>query len=373
MPPPSVPFELLPSDAAPTSCKPILMIGLPSSGDWAKYMSHVLIHNLLYASNSSYMGGSDDYEDKLKHLQSLDGDGLLALSTKHVSATILSENDILDQRTLQVDMNKIRRLEKEVYQAVIVDDTCFIREPDVTAFVMKQYNSGASVVIMAIEGIYDLSSLNARFNVNWRFAGYTTRMIELNSLGKQVIGNAFPLDYHYVKAHFVVGGGELFTEYLCPEDYEDEEDYPDGPPPPSPGAPVITSLGETKSVSYFGFSNPLDVSYGAIILQLCFAKSSSLLPKQSDSGEKSKQAIVEGDRHQKPVNKGEKKVLVPRKKLQSVPELLSKGDEDSSPAESLKSKILWMTFLLLLFYISFDLFLQKHEVKEDMFGEESEL
>ena len=372
MPPPKVPFDLLPKNVA-KSCKPILMIGLPSSGAWAEYMSHILIHNLLYASNSSYMSGSDDYEAKLKYLQSLDGNGLLTLTLKHAAATILSENDILDKRTLLVDMNKIRRLEKEVYQAIIVDDTCFIRESDVTAFVMKQYNRGASVVIMAIEGIYNLSTLNTQFNVNWKFAGYTTRMIELNNLGKQIIGNAFPLDYHYVKAHFVVGGGELFTEYLCPEDYEDEEDYPDGPPPPSPGSPVITSLGETKSVSYFGFSNPLDVSYGAIILKLCYAKTSNHVPKPSDSVEKSKQAIVEGDEHQKPADKGEKKVLVPRKKLQSVPELLSKGDEDSSPAESLKSKVLWMTFLLLLFYISFDKFLRIHEVEQDKFGEESEL
>jgi len=325
---PKAPFNLLSPEKLP--CKPILMVGLPSNATWAESMSHILIHNLLYASTSTYMSGGSDYEAKLKHLLSLNGDDLLLLVNDHAASTILSETQIYYPKSYDVNKEKIGELERGDYQAVIVDDTCFIREPDVTAFVMKQCSKGSSVVIMAIEGIFDLSTMNRQFKVNWKFAGYTARSIELNYLGRQILGDAFPSDQQYVKAHFIVGGGELFTEYLCPEDYEDEEDYPDGPPPPTPGSPVITSLGESKSVSYFGFANSLDVSYGAILLKLCYAKAPHHSPTSSSSIAETKETY-----------------------------------EESTPAKSLKSKMLWMVFLIVLFYISFELFLRKRVVSDD--------
>ncbi|KAL7492939.1 hypothetical protein ACHAWT_003336 [Skeletonema menzelii] len=271
---PKAPFNLLSPEKLP--CKPILMVGLPSNATWAESMSHILIHNLLYASTSTYMSGGSDYEAKLKHLLSLNGDDLLLLVNDHAASTILSETQIYYPKSYDVNKEKIGELERGDYQAVIVDDTCFIREPDVTAFVMKQYS----------------------------------------------------------KAHFIVGGGELFTEYLCPEDYEDEEDYPDGPPPPTPGSTVITSLGESKSVSYFGFANSLDVSYGAILLKLCYAKAPHHSPTSSSSIAETKETY-----------------------------------EESTPAKSLKSKMLWMVFLIVLFYISFELFLRKRVVSDDNSGE----
>ena len=54
----------------------------------------------------------------------------------------------------------------------------------------------------------------------------------------------------------------------------------------------------------------------------------------------------------------EKKVLVPRKKLQNVPDLLANGDEDVDSSESIKSKIIWMIFLCIMFYLSFEMFLR---------------
>lgn len=294
-----VPFKLLSSEAL--QCKPILVLGLPSNATWAESMSHILIHNLLYASTSTYMSGETDYDAKLNHLLSLSGNELLLLVNKHAASTIHSEDQIYYPTSYDVNTEKIGELEKGDYQAVIVDDTCFIREPVVTAFVMKQYDKGASVVTMAIEGIFDLSTLNRQFNVNWKFAGYTTRSIELNYLGRQILGDAFPSDPQYVKAHFIVGGGELFSEYLCPEDYDDEEDYPDGPPPPTTGSPVITSLGESKSVSYFGFANPLDVSYGAIILKLCYAKAPQHSSTASSSIAEAKKEAAPSDNQQNPL------------------------------------------------------------------------
>jgi len=57
-------------------------------------------------------------------------------------------------------------------------------------------------------------------------------------------------------------------------------------------------------------------------------------------------------------SKKKKKVLVPRKKLQSVPDLLANGDEDVDSSESIKSKIIWMIFLCIMFYLSFEMFLR---------------
>jgi hypothetical protein len=47
----------------------------------------------------------------------------------------------------------------------------------------------------------------------------------------------------------------------------------DEPPTPGSGSPVVTHIDDDglKSVSYFGFVNGLDVSYGHIILRLCYA------------------------------------------------------------------------------------------------------
>eukprot|EP00584_Thalassiosira_punctigera_P008541 CAMPEP_0172533574 /NCGR_PEP_ID=MMETSP1067-20121228/6229_1 /TAXON_ID=265564 ORGANISM="Thalassiosira punctigera, Strain Tpunct2005C2" /NCGR_SAMPLE_ID=MMETSP1067 /ASSEMBLY_ACC=CAM_ASM_000444 /LENGTH=90 /DNA_ID=CAMNT_0013318227 /DNA_START=95 /DNA_END=367 /DNA_ORIENTATION=+ len=67
-----------------------------------------------------------------------------------------------------------------------------------------------------------------------------------------------------------------------------------------------------------------------------------------------------------------KKVLVPRKKLQSVPDLLSNGYEEASAAESTASKVAWMTFLLVMFYVSLEIFLRATKKGEGP-GSESEL
>ncbi|KAL7540145.1 hypothetical protein ACHAXR_009892 [Thalassiosira sp. AJA248-18] len=345
-------FKLRPPGTSP--CKPILLIGLPSSDDWGKYLSHILIHDLLYASTSTYMdGNANDHQAKLAKLSSLDGNELLKLTRKHKGSVILSETEVLNQQTGDVDTNRLRQLEKGDYQAVIVDDTCFIREPDITAFVMKQYAKGSSVVVMALEGIYNLSTLNQNFNVNWKVCAYTARSIKLTDIGKEVMGDAFPFDEKYVKSNFAVGEGEMFVEHQFPENYEDEEDFPDGPPPPEPGSPVVTSLGDSKSVSYFGFVNPLDVSYGAILLKLCHAQ------RSSDQTTMTKAQSKEGE---------EKKVRVPRKKLQTVPDLLSNGDDESSASESLISKLVWMGFLVVMFYISFEMYLSLRRTTTDDTG-----
>ena len=64
-------------------------------------------------------------------------------------------------------------------------------------------------------------------------------------------------------------------------------------------------------------------------------------------------------------NEPKKKVLVPRKKLQSVPELLSKGYEEDTATASLTSKLLWMIFLIVMFYLSLEMYMRLMKAKRE--------
>ena len=74
---------------------------------------------------------------------------------------------------------------------------------------------------------------------------------------------------------------------------------------------------------------------------------------------KTKQKGTKADKAQEGNESKPKKVMVPRKKLQNVPDLLARGpDGTESEPEPIWVKLLWMSFLLLLFYLSFDYFLK---------------
>ena len=62
-------------------------------------------------------------------------------------------------------------------------------------------------------------------------------------------------------------------EYIDPEDYEDDSDY-DEPPSANKYSPVVMHCGGPNGgrISYFGFVNDLDVSWGDIILKLVSEK-----------------------------------------------------------------------------------------------------
>jgi ATP phosphoribosyltransferase len=50
------------------------------------------------------------------------------------------------------------------------------------------------------------------------------------------------------------------------------------------------------------------------------------------------------------------KVRVPRKQLQRVDDLLARGYEGDSQAETAKDKFIWLAIIMVLFYISFEIF-----------------
>jgi hypothetical protein len=51
-----------------------------------------------------------------------------------------------------------------------------------------------------------------------------------------------------------------------------------------------------------------------------------------------------------------KVVRVPRKQLQRVDDLLARGYEGDSQAETAKEKFVWLFVIMVLFYISFEIF-----------------
>lgn len=74
-----------------------------------------------------------------------------------------------------------------------------------------------------------------------------------------------------------------------------------------------------------------------------------------------------GNKAEKADESKPKKVMVPRKKLQNVPDLLSRGpDGTESEPEPIWVKLLWMSFLLFLFYLSLEYFLKNVHDRGDV-------
>jgi hypothetical protein len=71
------------------------------------------------------------------------------------------------------------------------------------------------------------------------------------------------------------------------------------------------------------------------------------------------------DKPQKGDESKPQKIMVPRKKLQNVPDLLSRGpDGTESEPEPIWIKLLWIGFLLLMFYFSLEYFLNHVNERE---------
>lgn len=258
----------------PLPCDPTLILGLPS---WVpENLGDVLRNDLVWSKNSTWTGVPQDA--KLKILENLDGESLLRM-TQTFGGTVIVGDDELYSTEGNLLEHKLELLARSRFQAIITDDSSMINDPGLATFVASQYQQGVSVVIWAIEGIFNLAPLNQRFGVDWQLVAYTKRDCMLNDLGRTIISDqAFPFHHKYAKSHFLVGSGELFTAYVNPADYEDDESedsegnaVPRRIPDPEAGSAVMCFVEQPfKSVSYFGFVG-LDVSWGAIALRLCYA------------------------------------------------------------------------------------------------------
>ena len=259
-----------PADSLP--CKPTLILGL--SAHTSEDLEDVIRNDLVYASTSRARSLLPGVQEGvlLYMLRFLESKSLFSL-TKAVGGTrVVDMEDLYDDEG-EVRPDKISSLRNGRYQAIICADYSLSEPGPCADFVQEQYQQhGVSVVVMAIEGLFDMSYMQRLFGINWRLAEYTARSIQLSDVGTSILSrNAFPQDNKYAKAHYVVGDGEaLFLNWTDPEEEEDS-DSDERDPIPQPGSPVMVHLDENKSISFFGFVNSLDVSFGAIILRLCYA------------------------------------------------------------------------------------------------------
>jgi hypothetical protein len=200
-------------------------------------------------------------------LQFLEGRTLINLC-KIYDGTAVVDDSMLYDREGNLKLSAIDALKPKRFRAIVVSDSAVSEEEEIREYVIAERDrNGSNIVVMAIEGLFNLGFMRD-FGVAWRLVAYTKRSIYATEAGKHMLGQyAFPFESKYTKGNFVVGHGhELFAELV-----EDDSEDDDPPPVPQPGSPVIVSIVGGRCVSYFGFVNGLDVSYGAIILRLCYA------------------------------------------------------------------------------------------------------
>ena len=268
------------SPADKTPCHPILLLGL--SEYVLEDLRHIFIHDIVFSTRATF--GVNHHWDSgtcLHMLNYLDGKSLVSIARVFGGPVIVDEEDLFvstDDYGCSVNMKTIDQLSQGdmQYQAIVTDDTNMINYPAIGNFVGKQYhNCDTSVVIMALEGIFDLSKIHEIFGVRWEVLAYTRRDIDLSDIGKSVIGEEL-FQKSYTKANFYSGPHELFVEVVNPEDFEDDyeddaELEADTTPEPNPGSPIVTHFDGYKCLSYFGFVNSADINFGAVILRLCYA------------------------------------------------------------------------------------------------------
>lgn len=189
---------------------------------------------------------------------------------------VITEEQLLQDPTKA----KITQVSQKFKGVVVTDDWFDVDseyQPIANAIfqtLKDMYNGGGSVVIAVTMGVFSVpQQITSMFQLStsWNLTAYTKRSITTTSVGKIILEDAFPTRHVYTKANFVRAPDEecLFMEYIDPEDYEDDSDY-DEPPSANKDSPVVTHCGGPNGarISYIGFVNDLDVSWGDIILKL---------------------------------------------------------------------------------------------------------
>ena len=252
--------KLLESPSKQLPCNPTLFLGV---ADWAvEALTTVVAYDLAFAKTSSYQPNLSNRNLVLDTLSSLEGKDLLQLTKQHGGSVIVREEELYDDSVVIQD--RLNDSAETMYNAIIVGDHEVISIPEITRFCSKQFhNKKVSVVIMALEGLYDISVINDTFGVHWHYAAYTKRDLCLSASGEKILSSrAFPSKSQYIKANYIRSDWPE-EEHLLMNDPESEDN--------DPGSAVVASIRKSNAVSYFGFvSSPLEL-YGPIIHRLCYA------------------------------------------------------------------------------------------------------
>lgn len=225
-------------------------------------------------------------ETQLPILNYLSGKDVLSL-TKALGGGSL----IVGVEEIMTKLNDLESLpwENNRYRCAIADDSWFDVDQEyqqvannLFQMLRHMYNNGSSIIIMAQMGLFTVPRQICNmfgFESNWNFASYTKRVISKTDVGGRILGDSFPFETKYIKANFVAAPQNecLFVEHIDPADYEwsdsdsggrESAPEPSRLPEPNTESPVVVHFGNNGCISYFGFVNSLDVSYGAILHRL---------------------------------------------------------------------------------------------------------
>jgi hypothetical protein len=256
----------------PTPCRPALFLGV---SEWfAESCGDVLRNDLVFSTNAKAI--HPILQGKMEQaliLNFLNGKEILVMSNAlNGGSTIVTDEDLLKDNSLATKKPK-----KGWFRGVIVTDDWFDVDPEYQTLtnnmietLKTMYDSGCSVIVAASMGVFSvpqtLSSV-FQFAQPWDLTAYTSKRLITTPVGKSILGNAFPNKSVYAKANFIQAPREesLLIECINSEDYDSDEEEPE----PNTDSPIVVHKSKNGGcVSYFGFVNDLDVSYGAIMLQL---------------------------------------------------------------------------------------------------------
>jgi hypothetical protein len=248
-----------------TTCDPILVLGLSSELD------DVYRNDLVYSRTSQWKKSLPcKLEDRalLQILEYYTAEELMTLSSQYKGTVVMSEDylyeneGVLHQMMMETVFNKQHR-----FQAIVVSDEMLSSNEEVQMFVQMQHRElGVNVVVMAIHGC-SLEFAAECFGVSWDMVSYSRQTFRLTKVGEKVLGAyAFPFPSTYCKSHFVSGEGQELFEELRKGETNDATGHSH-----SSGSAVIVYNNKGRCASYFGFINSSNVSYGAIVLRLCYA------------------------------------------------------------------------------------------------------
>jgi hypothetical protein len=284
----SPPLSIAPP--GPTPCPPSLFLG---ASEWfVENCGDVLRNDLVFSTNAQPI--HPQLEGKIEDLQLpilnfLNGKDVLNLSRAlRGGSKIVSLDEIIERGNANSFIENVDDLTQPLapaYRGVVTTDDWFDVDPEYRQIannlfdtLRDMYDAGCSVVVASTMGVYSVPrQLCTIFNFEsqWKLAFYTKKNISTTQVGSRILGDSFPFQkvYRYTKSHFISAPQDecLFVEFIDPADYEDSDsDGEDDPvPEPNTDSPVVVHFGAAGGcISYFGFVNSLDVSYGAIMLRL---------------------------------------------------------------------------------------------------------
>lgn len=326
----------------------------------------VLRNDLVFSTKAKFLHPIlDGKMEQVLILNFLDGKDLRNVSKAlHGGSTVMT-TDTLFEHGMRAAAEFLDKKSNNFRGAIASDDLFdeMFSQLGFDAFniLRTMYDEGCSIIVAATMGIFTVPEQLSdifEFEPPWRLTAYTSRSITMAALGKEILGNAFHVKEQYVKSHFIRAppNESLFVEYVNSNDYDDSSEEE---PEPNTDSPIVVHRGPNGGcLSYFGFSNSLDVSYGAIMLRLLNLSSKSGVTSQSNRIEEIKEEKCDSNKTLK-ASSGEKQ---PTDSIDSTAEMREGRDVTIPDSEGKKANgwyiPLFITIIIALLALTKGLFFE---------------